>query len=501
MSNFLTKMFGIDRLTSKSYKRGYQAAASKARYGDMGSSRGSADYELRGGLAVIRAKSRWLERNSSSIRRFLRLMKINVVGHNGFIFQSRVRKLDGSLDKTLNSRVQKEWVDWCETPTVDGKMTMVDLQEQCVQTLARDGEVIWEIVKSRKYKDGISVNPIEADYLDHTLNTNHKGSGNQIKMGVEVDDYGRPIAYHLLTSHPGDATWYSYDHRQRYRRVLAKNIIHTFERTRPGQTRGEPWTVTTINSVKMLDGYREAETMGRRVRSIVGGWFERLLPGTQGISDLADDVDKVDDLFEMSLEPGTFKELPPGITFKQFDPGGSQTDYADFDTQVKKDISMGVGISALSHGMETSGVSYSAGRLVKTEDQDMYKTVQALIIRLNMKPLFTLWLSMRILQEESTVPPTRMKSIRESCKFRPRGWQAFDPSKDNKANTEALASKQKSLTEVAAEKGRDIDELLHEIAVEKELAAEYGLTLDYNIGKQSATNSTKGEKDDDDEDE
>ena len=481
-------------------KRGYDAAEKKARFGDFRSSRGSADYELRQGLTPVRNKSRWLARNSAFMKRFLGLLAINVVGKNGFIFQSRVRRLDGEMDASLNKRVEMDFHRWSKRPTTCGKLSMVDLQKQAVKTLARDGEVIWEIVDNPKYKDGIAINPLEADYLDETLNTTHS-TGNEIKMGVEIDEHNAPVAYHFLTRHPGDLTWFSYERRKRYRRVPAERVIHTFVSDRPGQTRGEPWASSAINKIKMLDGYREAETTGRRLRSAIMGFFKRVLPGPQGLEELADRKDEVDNVIEMSVEPGLLKELPPGLDFDKFDPGGSQTDYAGFENQIKKDISMSMMISNMSLGMETQGVSYSAGRTISLEDRDFYQDVQGFIIDRNLEPVCSLWLSRRIIQDDSMIPPTRVDAIRENCTFRPRGWDWVDPAKDVRANAEALRTKQTSLARVAAQRGLDRDDLLAEIQEDQRAATKLGLTLDYNVTNVAANQSPKDDDDDATEDE
>lgn len=487
--------------------RGYNAADSKARYGDFRASRGSADYELRQALATIRAKSRYLARNSSSMKRFLGLLKVNVVGQNGIILQCRVRKQDGDLDQGLNKQVEREWKQWCKAPTIDGKMSMVDLQNQRISSLAMDGESIWEIVYNRAYKDGIAVNPIEADYLDETLNMINPLTGNQIRMGVEISALGRPVAYHFLTQHPGDLTWYSYDMKRRYRRVPAERVIHTYEHNRPGQTRGEPFMVTAINTIKMLDGYREAETTGRRLKSAIMGFFKRMAPGTTGIDELADSPGTSDDyedseggnLLEMSVTPGLLKELEPGLEFQGFDPGGSMTDYAQFETKVKTDVAQGAMISVFSHGMETKEISYSAGRLIVTEDRDYYKTLQKFMIRTDLDPLFVMWLRMRMLQIESRIPPTRFEKITESIKFHPRGWEHIDPAKDIKANSLALADKQKSLTSVLAERGVDIEDHFDELVNEREMAEKRGLRLEYNgVNTENDDTSTVEDEDDDD---
>ncbi len=76
-------------------RRKYMAAQNVARYGDLKASGGSADFELANSLSEVRAKARFLARNSGSMRRYIQLMKVNVVGDGGFPLQSRVRGLDG----------------------------------------------------------------------------------------------------------------------------------------------------------------------------------------------------------------------------------------------------------------------------------------------------------------------------------------------------------------------------------------------------------------------
>lgn len=467
-------------------KRSYLAAQAVARYGDLNASRGSADYELSNSLSEVRAKARFLARNSGSMKRYIQLMKVNIVGEAGFRLQSRVKMLDGKLDISLNDRVETAWSKWCEAPTTDGNMTMIDLLKQSVSTWCRDGEVIWEIVYSSQYRDGVAINPIEADMLDETLNRINPDNGNNIRMGVEIDANSRPVAYHLLTLHPGDLVWYATDVDRRYRRVTADRIIHIFEKDRPGQTRGEPPAAAAIQPVKMLDGYREAETMGRRLRAALMGFFTRDLPKIEGLSELADREDTSDEVFEMDMEPGRLKQLPDGMKFEEFSPSGATTDYAQFEGQVKKDLAMTFGISAFSHGMETQGVSYSTGRSVLIEDRDYYKTMQRFFIDHGIRRLFKLWLPRHVLQDMSMVPPTRIDIILNSFIFRPRGWEWVDPGKDVKANTEALRTKQTSLSRIAAARGMDRDELLDEISEDQEAANSRGLTLDYTDGKNNA---------------
>lgn len=486
----------VERGRQEGARRSYAAAQKTARYGDIRSSRGSADTELVNGLAEVRAKARWMGRNSPTMRRFIQLLKINVVGPKGFRFQSRVMRSDGTQDLVTNTRVEAQWAAWWERPTVDGRMTGRQLLAQTIAQWAQDGEVLWEIVYNSAYRrDGMAVNPLEADHLDETLNTVYPATGNPIRMGVEYDRLGMIVAYHLLSDHPGDISWWSPQARQRYRRVPAENVIHLYDPERAGQTRGVPPSAAVINAAKMRDGHTEAVTVGRRLRAAITGFFVRDQQASSGIAELADDVDEVDNMLEMGIEPGVFKELPAGVRMEKFDPGGEQTDFGQFDAQIKKDIASGLGISTMSLGMEVAGVSYSSGRTVTIEDRDYYKMLQAFFIEGLMCPLFEKWLARNSLAQTSDIPPSKLAAIRTSYIFRPRGWDWVDPAKDVKANSEALATGQTSLTQIAAARGMDLDELLDEIAAERQTIADKGLTFGTGAGNTGQTDDGTVEDD------
>lgn len=480
------------RFVTGRFLRSYTAAIDRIHYGDFAVSFGSADYELSRALPKVRNKVRAMARNSGTGKRYIQLLKDNVVGENGFRLQVRVRRGDGMPDRQLNERVEEAWRLFCTAPTTDGIMDMIEVQKQMVGTWARDGEYIIEIVHDASAPDGFRLNPVEGDILDETLNTVYPPTKNQIKMGVEIDRFGRPVAYHFLNQHPGDTVWQAPLSTRRYRRVTADRVIHIYERLRPGQTRGEPPASAVPNGVKMLDGYREAEVTGRRIKSSAMGFaiehFDADSGPGAGLDGMADRQDEVTDDFEMDMEPGTIKKLPRGYDFKQFDPGGAMTDYAQFEGQVKSDISMGLNISPVSLGYETAKLSYSTHRGIVAEDREYYSGLQSFFIRMGINRIFTYWLKNHLLNPVSSVPPTRFMAVLAAFKFMSRGWDQIDPTKDTQAENDQLAARTTSLSRIAAKRGMSRDELLDEIEDDERALAERGLTQSLGGGNKPPNN-------------
>lgn len=466
--------------------RSYAAASNTVRLSDMSSFVGSADNELIASLARIRTRARVLAMNSPVMQRFIALMQDNIVGENGFHLRTRVKRLDGTFDKTLNDNVQNAFWKWCDGGlTVDGQIGWVDFLRLMVESWSRDGEFILEFITGSSYRDSFAVNPIEPDLLDDTLNTIYPATGNEIRMGVEVDSRGKPVAYHFLTYHPGDAGWFgNRKNARKYRRVPADRVLHLYTRRRIGQSRGEPPIASVVRDLKMLDGYREAELTSRRVAASTMGFITKNLREAgdgKGVEAFADGAvgEGAEAELVIDMEPGVFKRLPEGFSIEKFEGTATSVDFKQFDGQIKRSLSQGLGISAFSLGMETDGVSYSTARTVVIEDRDFYRGKQRMFARVAMS-IFRKWVPLHMLSNASSIAPSRAMAVLEASEFRTRGWAWVDPAKDVSSNAEALRTRQTSLSRIAAAQGVDFDDLLEQIAADEESLAALGLTLTFD---------------------
>ena len=101
---------------------------------------------------------------------------------------------------------------------------------------------------------------------DRVSNPNSKIDTDAMAGGIEKDRYGAPVAYHVSRYHPGNQFSTG---GQKWRRVPAfgaqtglRNIIHLYNPTRPGQSRGVPDLAPVIEPLKQLGRYHRGRDHG-----------------------------------------------------------------------------------------------------------------------------------------------------------------------------------------------------------------------------------------------
>jgi capsid protein len=156
------------RKTSPPKRRGYAGVNTSRLFADFSTMTRSSDAELKPALRVLRNRCRELARNDEYVRRYLGLLKTNVVGPYGVNVQAKARNADGSLDAPGNKIVENAWKAWGQRGncTVDGRLSWVDAQRLFVETLARDGEAIIRFIYNFNNIDSLAIEFVEADILD-----------------------------------------------------------------------------------------------------------------------------------------------------------------------------------------------------------------------------------------------------------------------------------------------------------------------------------------------
>lgn len=453
-------------------QRTFQGANTGRLFADFSSTSASADSDIQPNIRILRARARELARNDSYVSRYLNLMISNVVGKSGIRISSKARDDNGTLDMNANKQIETAFKQWCKKGVCvsNGRMSFLDAQKLFVETLYRDGEVLIQHIQTNTNKFGYMIRFYEADHLDEEYNDT-ASNGNKIKMGVEVNDFDKPVAYYLFKDHPYDTL---YSNVRKHIRVPADELLHIFLCNRPEQTRGVSPISTAMANIQMLGGYLEAEVVAARVSSSKMGFFT----SPDGNSYVGDG-EEGGYAPVMNATPGTFEQLPAGMDFKSFDPNHPSSAFESFTKSVLRSISSGLNISYHSLSNDLSSVNYSSIRQGALEDRAAYQISQQLMIDHMIEPIFKKWLEMSISTGAINLPIAKFDKFFDATNYIAREWSWIDPLKEIQASVVGLQNGITTYSDIAASQGRDAEELMEMHQKEKELMAQYGITSAY----------------------
>ena len=474
----LTKPEAPAAPTAAPRRRMYEGAVYNRLTADWVTSGSSVDSEIWSSLRTLRNRARQLARDNDYAAQALRAIQANVIG-KGIPFQSQVKKQRGNaLDQKVNDQIEQAWAKWCRAQYCHtaGKLSFCDIERLLIRSVAESGEVLIRLVKQPFGGSTVplALEVLEADWLDDRMTGRTGQNGNEIRMGVEVDQWSRPVAYWFLPRHPGDYLVTGTQQAQMGNpvRVPADEVVHLFVSHRPGQTRGVSWFASSIKRMHHMAGYEEAEVVRARASSALMGFI------TSPEGELTGD-DVMDGERVSSFEPGVFKYLQPGesVTVPSLDAPDGQ--FEPFLRAMLRGMSAGLGIAYHNLSQDHSQSNYSSSRLALLEERDNWRVLQNWMIENFHQRVFETWLELAVLSGTLQLPlyetdPDRYRQVR----WMPRGWSWVDPQKEITALREAEMAGYVTKAEIIAESGGDIEEVFNQRRRELDLAKELDLTFD-----------------------
>ena len=479
---------------------GFSAARLTRLTGDFVGRNVSADADMFGDNYRLRARARQLAVDNFMARKFLAMVSQNVVGPAGVLMQAKVRGTNGKETvetRRINQRIEEEWNSWCKAGrcSADGKFSFVGLQHLVIKNCAREGENFAKDVLGMSFNAvGYAIQILDNDQLDDSMMVN--AGENQIRLGVEVNMYGRPQAYHLFTSHPNDMLG---GQRER-KRVPASFITHTAVWERPGQTRGYTWLAASMLQMNQYGRYDEAVVVASRYAAAQPAYLESSAPegyfGDEEDENGTGSGRNGDGTEFMSGDTGEIPDLPAGRTIKFADPRFPTNNHQSYTRTVLRNIASGLLVSYPSLANDLEGVNFSSIRAGMLDERDGWKILQRWFIEQFLEPIFQKWLSMAMLTVLSDI--TLSPAQREMISWKPRGWDWVDPLKDAQAIVLKLQNGLITYADALASLGLDFEETMTERAMEQAYLDALGITLGTDIRGQADTASDDSMSDEDD---
>ena len=410
----------------------------------------------------LRNRARQLEQDNPFVQRYLKLCEDNIVGERGYILQSMVKDSPDRLDTQANRIIEAGWEEWSKKGNCDvtGKYSFRQICKLIVRHRKRDGEVFVRLVKGYPNKWKFALQLIPAEMVNMNLSSD-LGNGNKIIQGIEVDSWGRPKAYHIgsnsnsMSSAPAT-----------YLRFSADEILHIYNPESCVQLRSVSELHNSMVPIHLHNSYTEAELVAAKVGACQGGFFtgNTTLPGT--VED--------DGTIVMDLEPGTFHQLPNGVSFEKYDPNHPNINFNEFSKSILKQISAGLNISYTSLTGDLTEVNFSSIRQGILDERNNWKNEQSLEINNTVKPIFAAWLEQSLLTTSlvfddipnvatpKPLPYSKMNKFLADTWIVKR-WDWVDPLKDANAMKLKRDLGWMSDTQICADLGTDYEDTQSQI--------------------------------------
>ncbi|WP_414451500.1 phage portal protein [Burkholderia sp. 22PA0099] len=398
-------------------------------------------------------------------------------------------------------RTQKQlWEDSGHEIDADGLFDIAGVQTLAARSFFSDGEVLVRR-RLRRPRDGLAV-PMQIQLLEGDLLPMEKNElvpGGEIINGVEFDDDGRRVAYHLLRRHPGETGRLSKAGTQTVR-IPADEIAHVFLALRPGQVRGVPKLSTVLLRLKSLDNFDDAVLFRQEVSNLFAGFITKppAEPGMPGDpitgGAMAYDTDGFSPV--VSLEPGSMQELAPGEGVEFAEPPGAGGDYVPFMRQQLMAAAASVGMPYEVMTGDLREVSDRVLRVILNEFRRSVEQIQwNVFIHQFCRKVWRWWVDACALSGAMAMPDY-YRARRDYLRVRwvPQGWPYIHPVQDVTAKKMEIRSGLTSRSAAVLARGDDPEQIDQENA--DDLAREQRLGIRYDTLEPAEVASNLSNKDD-----
>jgi lambda family phage portal protein len=448
------------------------------------------DAELLPELGTLVARSRDLDRNHGIASSGFQTLVDNIVG-TGLRLASmpdyRALKRDIKWAEEWSRGVEAQWKVFAESLDFDvaRQLDFDGATAMMFRTVALSGECLalplWIEDKGSKFATTFQL--VEGDRLS---NPDYRSDTERLRGGIEIDDYGKPLAYYLRKSLPG--TWPIpgfYMMPGTWERIPAitewgrKRVLHLYTKDRINQSRGKPILTSVLEQFKMFDHYQRTELQSSIVNALVAGVIETPLDQAQIAAMMGDDANKylaMKNEWRTSLRGGAMIPLYPGDKMTPFTPARPASQYANFVETVLRHISAAMNMPYELLIKDFSKTNYSSARASLLEAWRFFNSRRKWLSKYWANQVYQLWLEEAVNKKLVDAPKFYDNfAFYARCKWigSGRGW--IDPVKEAQAAAVRLQTKISTLEMECAEQGNDWQDVLEQTALERARMKQLGI--------------------------
>lgn len=473
-------------------------------YGNYGASRskktlkgwidtgGSALEDIHDNLQTLRVRSRDLAMGVPLAAGAIKTYRTNVIG-SGLTPKPTIdgESIGLSEEQTneIEKQISREFNLWADSTNCDAERiaTFYELQQLALISWLMSGDVF--AVLQMKQRAGtpyeLCIELVEADRV--CTPGDYAGIGieydTKIVGGVEVDENGEVVAYHIAKRHPltyrgGNQGWV---------RVKAfgeetgrRNILHVMTSERIGQRRGVPLLAPVIEALKQLGRYTDAEL----VAAVVSGLFTVFIEKEQESSTLPfgeleepkEALVDAGDKNTVEMGSGAIVDLATGEHANVATPGRPNSGFDGFVTAISKQIGAALELP-YELLVKQFTASYSASRAALLEAWKSFSMWRDWIVEKFCQPIYEEWFAEAVAKGRINAPgffadPATAKAYVSAQWYGPTPGQ-LDPVKEVEAAEKRIECGFSTRSKEAAElTGTDYLDNIRTIKRENELMRE-----------------------------
>ncbi|WP_414607145.1 phage portal protein [Stenotrophomonas sp. FR010] len=383
----------------------------------------------------LRDQARHLERDLDLADNALNVLVQNTVGA-GIDVLSAPRLPGQPINRDLALQLDDLWDAWWDAPEATRTHDYGMCQQLLARSWFRDGDAFYQdLIGTVPFFEHGTVVPYSFEMLEADLvPLDFNDPARNILQGVERNAWGRPIAFHVYKSHPGDPM----GTRLETKRVSAEFMHCIALMKRLHQVRGLSVFASAMSRFEDVKDYEESERIAAKVAAsmtfqIKKGSGEQYGADLGGQAILQDGVP----IRELRLAPGAiFDDLLPGESIESLGTDRPNPNAATWRKEQLRAAAGGIGVSYSSLSLDYNG-TYSAQRQELVEKWGSYLMLAERFIALCVRPQRMRFVEACVLSGRVRLPRGwTLRDLAASTYVRPvMPW--IDPLKEAYARGEA----------------------------------------------------------------
>lgn len=396
---------------------------------------------------TLRIRARYEYANNCYCHGMIKTLASHVVGTG-----PRLQLLTESDES--NRQIEAAWEFWARQVKLASKLHTMR------QARARDGEAFGVLVQNPRIRGPVKLflRIIEADQVATPAQFN---PGFVFVDGMDLDQFGDPLRYHVLRNHPGETAVAGFND---YTSIPAEFVIHLYREDRPGQRRGVPEVTPALPLYAVLRRYTLATLHKAEIAALMAVFLKTTASGI-------DPADLGDPFQILDLERNTMTTLPDGWDISQLKSEAPTDAHDAFTKSILREIARCLDMPFNIAAGDSSSYNYASGRL---DHQTYFRAIDIDRRQLEIEcldRLFEAWLA-EYLGESAGISPRDVLTDAYPHEWRWDGYEHVDPQKEANAAETMLATGQACLPDLIAKQGGDWE------ALQQKAAASLGLTIE-----------------------